>query len=500
MSAEDTVPPGLQLGPSGSLMEPPASATSSPPPALATSNPPPSPATSNPPPALAASNPPPALAANVPGPLVYKNRLQEYTQRSVLPFPSYDTVNEGSQHAPMFRSTVLVDGAYYTSPNAFRHRRAAEQDAARVALDAIMQKIKDEGCPLIGEDTIFCKSILNEYAAKMNLEKPTYKTIQEEGLLPLFVSSLVFNGVTYMGKAGRNKKEAEQLAARVVILSILGDSDSGMSMSEIIKSKFKLYTVFQKDYSHNSYSGGMPGAANVITSLGFGAANLGTGLGFGDANIGTGSGFGAANVGSGLGFGAANVGTGSGLGAGNVGTGSGLCAANVGIGSGLGTANVGVGSGLGAANVGTGSGLGTANVGAGSDLGIANVGTGIGFGAANVATGLGFHASKDKESQVTGGPITLPKSEISETCLGQLTNVPKDQQPSLQFMQPEVTSSFAANTAPIEFVPPVLEQPLDADSGPARKRRRKNKKAKKQVQVNAILPVASQVPTCSVAQ
>ena len=56
----------------------------------------------------------------------------------------------------------------------------------------------------------------------MSLEKPTYKTIQPEGLLPVFVSSLVFNGVTYTGEPGRNKKEAEQLAARAVILSISG--------------------------------------------------------------------------------------------------------------------------------------------------------------------------------------------------------------------------------------------------------------------------------------
>ncbi|RVW24912.1 Double-stranded RNA-binding protein 4 [Vitis vinifera] len=74
------------------------------------------------------------------------------------------------------------------------------------------------------QDTVFCKSILNEFAVKMNLEKPTYTTVQPEGLLPVFVSSLVFNGVTYTGDAGRNKKEAEQLAARTVILSILGNN------------------------------------------------------------------------------------------------------------------------------------------------------------------------------------------------------------------------------------------------------------------------------------
>lgn len=72
------------------------------------------------------------------------------------------------------------------------------------------------------QDTVFCKSILNEFAVKMNLEKPTYITSQPEGLLPIFISSLAFNGISYIGGPGRSKREAEQLAARTVILSILG--------------------------------------------------------------------------------------------------------------------------------------------------------------------------------------------------------------------------------------------------------------------------------------
>lgn len=57
----------------------------------------------------------------------------------------------------------------------------------------------------------------------MNIEKPTYTTSQLEGvLLPSFISSLDFDGKTYTGAAGRSKKEAEQIAARAVIQSILG--------------------------------------------------------------------------------------------------------------------------------------------------------------------------------------------------------------------------------------------------------------------------------------
>ena len=63
----------------------------------------------------------------------------------------YQTFNEGSLHPPKFRSTVLVDGISYTSVNTFSHRKAAEQDVAKCALECISKKLKDEGCPLIRE-------------------------------------------------------------------------------------------------------------------------------------------------------------------------------------------------------------------------------------------------------------------------------------------------------------------------------------------------------------
>lgn len=73
----------------------------------------------------------------------------------------------------------------------------------------------------IAQDAVFCKSIIYEYAVKMNLTL-TYDTSQSAATLPTFVSSLVLNGVTYVGDAGKSKKEAEQFAARSAILSILG--------------------------------------------------------------------------------------------------------------------------------------------------------------------------------------------------------------------------------------------------------------------------------------
>ncbi|KAJ6867399.1 double-stranded RNA-binding protein 4-like isoform X1 [Populus alba x Populus x berolinensis] len=238
-----------------------------------------------------------SLPLRLPDNLMYKNRLQEYTQKSSLQLPVYQTFNEGPAHMPRFRSTVWVDGARYRSQRTFLHRKAAEQDVANLALESILNRVKDEGCPLLlgvcekianyilpkinqGEygiaqlehcvvtrmlilllpcplfscvDTVFCKSILNEFAVKVNWEKPTYNTVQSPGLLPVFISTLVFDGVSYTGDGGRNKKEAEQLAARAVILSLLGNSGSSKILYEIIKSKSKLYAALDrvKDPSHS---------------------------------------------------------------------------------------------------------------------------------------------------------------------------------------------------------------------------------------------------------
>ncbi|KAJ4972751.1 hypothetical protein NE237_005925 [Protea cynaroides] len=50
---------------------------------------------------------------------------------------------------------------------------------------------------------------------------PLFRTTQSEGMLPLFVSSLSFNGELYTGCTSRNKRETEQLGPCTVIQSIL---------------------------------------------------------------------------------------------------------------------------------------------------------------------------------------------------------------------------------------------------------------------------------------
>lgn len=209
--------------------------------------------------------------------LLYKNRLQEFTQRAKIPLPVYKTISEGGpRHAPQFRSTVVVDGKTFTSLTTFSNRKAAEQDVAKIALEGISRSIKDcissktgdEGFPPIYEDRVFCKSILHEFAVKMNLEKPTYNTVRVEGLVPVFVSSLDFNGVHYTGEPSVTKKEAEQLAARAVILSILGNCGAATSLSEIIKSKAELFSAVHKRSCSDVDTGVSPMGLNSGTDYG----------------------------------------------------------------------------------------------------------------------------------------------------------------------------------------------------------------------------------------
>ncbi|KAK8498444.1 hypothetical protein V6N13_100046 [Hibiscus sabdariffa] len=201
-------------------------------------------------------------------PFMHKNRLQEFTQRSSMPLPIYQTINEGLGHAPKFRSTVLVDGVTYISESTFPNVKAAEQDVAKHALECILKKIKDEGCPLVHVDTIFCKSILNEFVVKIKLELPTYTTVQLEGLPPIFVSTLAFNGETYKGEIGRSKKEAEQLAARAVIQSLLVDDRYGTIVSEIIRSKAKLHNAWNKNVETTTITNCVPTSASLHPSSG----------------------------------------------------------------------------------------------------------------------------------------------------------------------------------------------------------------------------------------
>ncbi|XP_020978231.1 uncharacterized protein LOC110271584 [Arachis ipaensis] len=111
----------------------------------------------------------------------------------------------------------------------FFQKKAAKQDAARIALESLKEKIKDDRCPLVVEDILISKSIMNECATKLNVEGPTYNTVLLEGLLPRFMFFVIFNGTKYASVIRKNKQEAEPLAARAAILSDHKDKEVPMA-------------------------------------------------------------------------------------------------------------------------------------------------------------------------------------------------------------------------------------------------------------------------------
>ncbi|GJR36879.1 hypothetical protein Tco_1212563 [Tanacetum coccineum] len=69
--------------------------------------------------------------------------------------------------------------------------------------------------------------------------------------IPVFRSSVLFNGVNYQGDDCKSKKKAEQLVARVVILSCL-DSESGNDIVDIINCKLSPLVELNKVHEINS--------------------------------------------------------------------------------------------------------------------------------------------------------------------------------------------------------------------------------------------------------
>ncbi|KAL2333239.1 hypothetical protein Fmac_014452 [Flemingia macrophylla] len=161
-----------------------------------------------------------------------------------MALPVYIATNMGSKHCPLFRASVLVDNTGYISPSIFSTLKAAEQDAARVALEGLPEKFPEEEYPVILENTTpFSKSVLNEYATMLKVAVPKYNTVQLGGAFPLFVSSVIFQDSSYTGDTASRKKDAEKLAASAAIMSILADGATSGILYEMVKKK---YTLFAK--------------------------------------------------------------------------------------------------------------------------------------------------------------------------------------------------------------------------------------------------------------
>jgi len=82
---------------------------------------------------------------------MFKNNLIQFALKSNMKHPEFFSRNEGSIQAPAYRSSVMVDGLIFTSQLTFFHRKAADQEVARIALEFLTKKVKDEAYSIMSE-------------------------------------------------------------------------------------------------------------------------------------------------------------------------------------------------------------------------------------------------------------------------------------------------------------------------------------------------------------
>jgi hypothetical protein len=81
----------------------------------------------------------------------FKSGLIEFALKSKMKVPEFHSRNEGQSHAPKFRSSVMVDGLVFTTEQTFSHRKVADEEVSRSALEWLINKIIPEGYSLIAK-------------------------------------------------------------------------------------------------------------------------------------------------------------------------------------------------------------------------------------------------------------------------------------------------------------------------------------------------------------
>ncbi|KAF7030972.1 hypothetical protein CFC21_042386 [Triticum aestivum] len=176
--------------------------------------------------------PPPQSETQLP----YKSQLQVYAQKRHKELPSYDTIQSGPPHAPLFRSTVTIDGRKFESPQDYHTTKEAEFAAARVALMSLCQEANpSEQMPVGSASCISLPGIqinhklqLQMYAQKRGKQLPWYDRIQEgPSHAPQFKSIVTIDGQTFESpQYCHTIKEAEYAAANLALVSLAQEVSS----------------------------------------------------------------------------------------------------------------------------------------------------------------------------------------------------------------------------------------------------------------------------------
>ncbi|KAL3375266.1 hypothetical protein AABB24_006647 [Solanum stoloniferum] len=172
----------------------------------------------------------PKFTSIPPAQVMYKNQLQEYTQKNVKQLPIYQTVNEGFPHAPKFRAKVLVDGSEYESKSTYPTKKEAEQAVAKIAYECIHNKIDARDISLIYKS----RGIWIGLYITLDIQK---------GQAQFIFVTWCWEAKSYKGELAGSKQMAKQVVAQAAIESLL-ETDAG-TLYQIIMSKNKSHPSMQ---------------------------------------------------------------------------------------------------------------------------------------------------------------------------------------------------------------------------------------------------------------
>ncbi|XP_050879766.1 double-stranded RNA-binding protein 1 [Lathyrus oleraceus] len=170
---------------------------------------------------------------------MYKTQLQQLCQQRRWSLPKYSAMNDGPQHKPSYKASVLVNDATFTSSDTFSSSKEAQNQAAMRAFLNLSSPSSASSTPteevgaakpqetpviksnelILSETDRLCKHQLQNYARKNNLDQPVFTIITVGPPHDFrYKATVVIGGKSFDSPTFFNTiKEAEQAAAKVAL-------------------------------------------------------------------------------------------------------------------------------------------------------------------------------------------------------------------------------------------------------------------------------------------
>lgn len=136
----------------------------------------------------------------------HKLQLQIYAQKRGKQLPKYRRTQEGPSHAPLFKSTVTIDGQTFESPQYCQTIKESENAAANLALMSLTQEV--QGMQYINPR--------HELAEKEGCSLPVYNTSSDDSKNSSISKSTVHTqGGSFQEGPGNTKKQKQMTVAEL---------------------------------------------------------------------------------------------------------------------------------------------------------------------------------------------------------------------------------------------------------------------------------------------